>query len=143
MGVNWQNNPYYKALKDYEKESGTTLAERNAIANPNGSHSKLGVIGTSLFLGLANFGLNELGNSSNGSQDTGSETDIDNSKKALSNLGKTLRNFDKAIASQNTADIDKYLKELKELAPSSANAQKAYDNAVKKRKNYIQQKSSN
>lgn len=121
MGVNWQNNPYYRALKDYEKDSGTTLAERNAIANPNGSHSKLGVIGTSLFLGLANFGLNELGNSTNGSQETGSETDVPQSTSSIKAFGQAVKNYKAAVKNGKEEDIKKYAKEVVKLGDANPN----------------------
>ena len=136
-GVNWQNNDYYRALKDYEKESGTTLAERNAAANPYGSHSFGGLIISQLLPQLIMGGAEKLaGIGLHGSGDTGSATDTKGQTNLYSKLGTALRNFDNAIASKNTSDIDKYLGQLKQLSednPDSRLISKAYENAKKKK----------
>lgn len=135
MGVHWQDNSYYAALKDYEKDTGMSLAQRNALENPSGNQSTWGVLGVSLFSGVTNFALNKLG-SGLGGNDTGSETDVNSTKNLMSSLGQTLRNFDLALAKNNTNDVDKYLKELKTLAednPNDRQVQKAYENALKKK----------
>lgn len=140
MGVNWQNNNLYQSLKDYERESGTTLAERNAMANPYGSHSFGGLLISQLLPTLIMGGAQTIAGTTglNGSGDTGSETDTNAQTSLYSSLGATLNKFDKAIANHNSADIDKYLKELKGLKddnPSNRQIARAYDNAVKKKNN--------
>lgn len=140
MSVHWQNSSYYKSLKDYEKESGMTLAERNALANPNGNHSTWGVLGTSLFLGLTNFGVNNLVSSVSGSQDTGSETDVPQSTSAIKAFGQAVKNYNAAVKNGNEEDIKKYAKEVVEIGDANpdnptikAIYTKDFSQAVKKR----------
>lgn len=112
MSVHWQDNSYYRALKDYEKETGMSLADRNALANPNGSHSTWGVLGVSLFTGVTNFAINKLG-SGLGGNDTGSKTDVKSYKDIMGEWGSIKYKYDNALKSGNQEDVGKYYKELK------------------------------
>lgn len=135
MGVHWQDNSYYAALKDYEKDAGTSLAQRNALENPYGNHSTLGVLGVSLFSGVTNLAIKKWG-SGLGGNDTGSETDVNSTKNFKSTVGRALANFDSALSKNNSSDVDKYLQELKTLAddnPNDRQVQKAYENALNKK----------
>ncbi len=141
-GVNWQNNGVYQGLKDYERETGTTLAERNAAANPYGSHSFGGLLISQVLPQLLIGGAEKLagGTGLNGSGNTGSITDIDGQTNLASSVGSILRKFDEAIASNNTADVDKYLGELKNIKdknPKNTRIVSVYENALKKKNNQV------
>lgn len=140
MGVNWQNNDVYQGLKDYEKQCGLSLAERNAIANPYGSHTFGGLLISQVLPQLLIGGAEKLGNSGLcGSGDTGSETDVEGEKNTLSGIGKTLRQFDTALAAGKSEDADKHLGELKKIAddnPDNRRAQQVYEKALEKKKNH-------
>ena len=140
MGVNWQNNNIYQGLKDYEKECGLSLAERNAIQNPYGSHSFGGLLISQLLPQLIMGGAEIIaGSGLNGSGDTGSETNVEGEIDTFSNIGQTLRKFDTALADGKDEDVDKYLSELKKIAddnPNKRHAEEAYEKALEKKKNH-------
>ena len=119
--VNWQNSDHYKSLKDYEKETGLSLAERNAQMNPNGNHSALGIFGVSLFTGLFNMGLDYATEKINGSQDTGSETDVGGSTNVLHSFNEAKRKYDSAVAKNDSEGILKYAQELQKIGDESDN----------------------
>lgn len=128
MSVHWQDNSYYRALKDYEKETGMSLAERNALANPNGNHSTLGVLGVSLFSAATNFAMNKWG-SGLGGNDTGSETDVETERNLITR-SKTIRSeIDTAINKNDTYSVNKWLNAFKDLAndrPNNRTIQQTY-----------------
>lgn len=133
--VNWQNNDYYLALKDYEKESGTTLAERNAMANPYGSHTFGGLL-VSLLPQLLVGGAEKIaGGGLKGSEDTGSKTDIASETMQNAELGRLTSRYDGKL---NSSNIDEYIKELesfKTLYPKNKRIDAAIAEAKKKKEN--------
>ena len=134
--VNWQNNSYYQALKDYEKETGTTLAERNAMANPYGSHSFGGVLLSQLLPQLLVGGAEKIaGGGLKGSGDTGSKTDIASETMQNAELGRLTSRYDGKLDASN---IDKYIKELdsfKTLYPKNKRIDAAIAEAKKMKQN--------
>lgn len=130
--VNWQKSEAYKFIKQSEKDTGMSYAEQNA-ARGLSCHSIWGVTGISLFQGVANMALGKLEGT-----DTGSKTDISSRTSLMSSLGGTLANFDRAIASNNPADIDKYFGELKSLRdanPKNRRIAQAFETAQQKKNN--------
>ena len=119
--VNWQKSDYYKSLKDYEKQTGRSLAERNYLQNPNGNHSTWGVLGVSLFTGLFNMGLDHATEKINGSHDTGSETDVGGSTNVLHLFNEAKRKYDSAVAKKDNEAILKYAQELQKIGDESDN----------------------
>ena len=113
--VNWQKSDYYKSLKDYEKQTGLSLAERNYLQNPNGNHSTWGVLGVSLFTGLFNMGLDYATEKINGSQDTGSKTDVGGSTNVIHSFNEAKRKYDSAVAKDDNEGILKYAQELQKI----------------------------
>ena len=138
MGVNWQNNEYYRDLKAYEKETGFSVADQNRIANPYGSHSFGGLLISQVLPQLLMGGAEKLGTKLGGSSNTGSATDIKSSTDEKAKLNKILRGFDKAINKGDTVNIEKYYKDLQDLStknPGNTNYTKALELAKKKKEN--------
>lgn len=114
--VNWQTNDYYINLKDYEKETGLSIADQNRINNPFGNHSAIGLAGVSLFTGLVQLGAEKLGNGLNGTTPEDNGFDTGQRTSAIKEFGSVKIKYDKAIKAGNQAEIKKYAKELVELA---------------------------
>ena len=138
MGVNWQNNEYYRTLIKEERNTGFSVADRNRIANPYGNHSFGGLLISQLLPQLLMGGAEKLGAKLEGSSDTGSATDIKQKTQEDSNLGFILSQFNKAIEEKDPQKIDSYLKELETLKnkyPNVSKYQDAYANALAKKQN--------
>lgn len=128
MGVNWQNNEMYKYAKDFYKETGIPIG----TAQYGETHSVGGVIGLSLFTGLANKFTEGLG----GSQDTGSATDVTGNTSSIREFTKAKKNYDRASGE----DKIKYAKELQKLGeanPDNPTISKIYNNTLKNELNGI------
>ena len=126
--VNWQNNEVYAIIKGKEKESGISFAEQNAAAGLS-CHSIWGVVAVEGVLGAFGTLTTKL-NSDNG--------DVEGTTKTTSRLKNIIADFDKAVASGNSSDIDKYLTQLEDLKednPDNRQIARAYETALKKKKN--------
>lgn len=136
MGVNWQNNDYYQGLKDYEKKTGFTLAEQNAINNPYGSHSFGGLLISKLLPQLI-FGVGEkLGGGLNGTMPEDEGIDVQQSSSAIKEFTKVKKNYDRASGE----DKIKYAKELQKLGeanPDNPTISKIYNTTFKNELNGI------
>lgn len=113
--VNWQENYYYKGVLDYQAKTGLSLAERNYLQNPNGNQSPWWIFGVSLFTGLFNTGLDYATEKINGSQDTGSATDVSGGINLLKDFNATKVKYDEAVSKGNQSNILKYAQELKKI----------------------------
>ena len=122
MGVNWQKNDYYSALKDQERITGLSVADRNRINNPFGSHTFLGVLGTQLLPQIFNFSEQALGTGLNGSSQTGSATNVPSSDSDLKNFEAWLKKYNEAKAN---GDKDN---KLKQYAQELDRIRKEHDN---------------
>ncbi len=117
MGVHWQNNRLYQGYMDL-KNSGPSVAEQNAAANPYGSHSFGGLLISQLIPQLLIGGGELLADKSdglNGSQDTGSETDVGGSTNVIHSFNEAKRKYDSAVAKNDNEGILKYAQELQKI----------------------------
>ena len=118
-------------VRDWERQSGLTTAERNRQLNPNGCHTFGGLLIGQILPQLLIGGAEKFGGALNGSGDTGSETDVEAEISENRNLAHVQKNFSSAMKSKNYADAEKYLKELKSMADSDSKYTKYYNEAKK------------
>ena len=142
MGVNWQSNDYYRALKDYEKDSGLSVADQNRINNPYGNHSFGGLLISQILPQLIVGGAEKIGIGLSGSGDTGSETNVEESTNSAKGINYIKSKLDKAIESKNQTDIDKYLKEFERMANENPKRYKSAYEAAKAKVNNGGQRTS-
>lgn len=138
MGVNWQNNDYYRSLKNYESETGLSVADQNRIANPYGNHSFGGLLISQVLPQLLMGGAEKLGAKLEASSDTGSAINVEASTEEKVNLNKILRNFDKAIRRGKTEDIETHYNALKKLStdnPNNTEYKRILEQATQKKEN--------
>ena len=95
MGVNWQNNDTYQSIRRSERESGISFAQQNALMNPNGVHSIWGIVGVSLFNGIAGFCMQNAPNWVNGGGGDASD-DVDSSVSTIKDFNKLLTKYSEA-----------------------------------------------
>ena len=103
----------YSALKDQERKTGLSFADRNRINNPFGSHTFLGVFGTQLLPQIFNFSEQALGTGLNGSSQTGSATNVPSSDSDLKNFEAWLKKYNEAKANRDKDNkLKQYAQEL-------------------------------
>ncbi len=125
MGVNWQNNDTYQAIKRSERESGISFAQQNANMNPNGVHNIWGVLGVSLFNGIAGFCMQNAPNWVNGGGGGDASADVDSSVSTIKDFNKLLTKYNAAKDAEK-AELKSQLKTMAEDNPGNLTIQKAW-----------------
>ena len=123
MGVNWQNNDTYQSIRRSERESGISFAQQNALMNPNGVHSIWGIVGVSLFNGIAGFCMQNAPDwiQSGG----GGGGDVDSSVSVIKDFNSVLTSYNKAEGEEKTK-LKNELQTLAQANPDNATIQKAW-----------------
>ena len=143
MGVNWQKNDYYQGLKDYEKECGLSLAERNAIQNPYGNHSFGGLLISQLLPQLIVGGTEKLAGGLNGTMPEDEGIDVKLSSSSIRDFTQAKKMYDEAKRSGNTKKQEKWAAELIKIGeehsgdngnPTIKNGYKSIENSLSKYK---------
>ena len=125
--VSWQNNSFYRELKVQERETGLSLADRNRLQNPYGTHSTGGMItGALLSLLLSGNGANILTScaeyfSSDKNDKPEDVKSVEEKTSKLSEFNKARENFEKAKKDGNTKNMYKYLAEMVLLGKEDPN----------------------
>ena len=120
MGVNWQNNEYYRTLINEERNTGFSVADRNRIANPYGNHSFGGLLISQVLPQLLMGGAEKLGAKLEGSSDTGSATNVKASTEEKININKILRKFDRAVKKGDKKEIETHYNTIKKLSTDNS-----------------------
>ena len=124
MGVNWQNNDTYQSIRRSERESGISFAQQNALSNPYGVHSIWGVIGVSLFNGIAGFCMQNAPNWVNGGGG-GASDDVDSSVSTIKDFNKLLTKYSEAKDDEKEG-LKTQLKTMADANPNNLTIQKAW-----------------
>ena len=112
MGVNWQNNDTYQAIKQSERDTGISFAQQNANMNPNGVHNPWAVFGVSLFNNITSFCMhNASGWAAAAQQSDG--TEVSSSTSALKDFNNLIQQFKDETDQAKRKD---YAQQLQQLA---------------------------
>jgi hypothetical protein len=125
MGVTWQNNDTYQAIKRSERDTGISFAQQNANMNPNGVHNIWGVRGVSLFNGISQFCMQNAPNWVNGGGGGDASVDVDSSVSTIKDFNKLLTKYNSA-KDADKAELKSQLRTMAEANPDNLTIKKAW-----------------